>query len=118
MGCWGPGNLDSDCSHGWVADLVEEIAVEVDEIMARPAIDFGTEDPMAQVHVIKLLCAESLPAVPEVERIQEWKTTYLRAIDETLVKDWKATKEHAKEKRQIASQTFDNLLKLAEKYHC
>jgi hypothetical protein len=112
MGAWGAGNFENDGALDYLGELTEQLAGEIDDILARGSAADADEDGesrlMPSVAILDTLCARFNGAPPQPDRVARWRDLYLAAFDRSMPGvDPSGT--FMKERRPIVEQTFASL---------
>jgi hypothetical protein len=119
MGTWGTGNFQNDGALDHVGDLVDNLAGQIDEILAgdndADADESGESVLMPNVAIIAVLCDACHAAPPKPAKIIEWRKRYLAAFDRSMP-GLDSRGDFTKPRREVVEQTFDRLLAGAREF--
>lgn len=116
MGTWGAGNFDNDGAKDYMDEVIAKFSLDIENCLldkTRSAIDEdGEAILMPNVAIITVLCQHCEVAPPKLERIRNWKQSYLEIYDAQA--DDLFFKSEAKDARRLViEKTFQELEALA-----
>lgn len=117
MGTWAHGNFDNDTALDWLGDITGQLLDEIAEAMDSPeSLEAGELDSDLVPCKIELLCAMDErgmhPIWPELKTLQQWKSIYLQAWDESI-DELEPDEGYKQDRRAEIINTFDRMLALA-----
>jgi hypothetical protein len=119
MGSWGAGNFDNDDATDYLADLIEELAIQIDECLEDPerrALDEQGEAVIPTTAQILSVLVENFNTVPpKPKSVVRWRKGYLAVFDDEI--DGLApTGNYKEERRAVIEQTFQRLEEQSRAY--
>ncbi len=117
MGTWGEGNFDNDGALDYLAEITTGLVKTIEETLADEIMASLDEDGEAKlVPSLDILATlrenYSYIILPKVEKIESWKSSYLKIYDEQI--DDLTLKQGYKEQRRATIEaTFDKLINLS-----
>jgi hypothetical protein len=119
MGSWGAGNFDNDDATDYLADLIDELAVQIDEVLDDPerrALDEQGEAVIPTTAQILSVLVENFNTVPPKPKVVvRWRKGYLAVFDEGI-DSLEPAESYKEERRAVIEQTFRRLEEQARAY--
>lgn len=119
MGTWSHGNFDNDAALDWLIDITTQLLDEISEVLDSPqSLQADALDADLLPCKIELLCtmAESgmAPIWPAVQMLEEWKSVYLKAWDESI-DALQPDEGYKRDRRATLVETFERMIDLARR---
>lgn len=122
MGVWGPGNFEEDTAADHLSTLTAHLIREIQDAIVDPALIepdeyWGVAVP-CNIQLLTLIAKQKFVGcvIPEVETVKAWKAIYME-VWERRIDTLKPKPKHKTDRRKVLEKTFNDLLKMAKKYH-
>jgi hypothetical protein len=119
MGTWGSGNFENDGALDFVGDVIKEFSDRIERLFeeeeAADIDEVGEAELVPMVRLITVICGESGGVPPKRARVETWKRQYLRIYDDQI-EELDTEGAFADERRAVIEHTFDELLKLCDRF--
>ena len=120
MGTWGTGNFDSDGALDNLAELVDQLVQQIQDLLGSEdgegdVDEDGESKLMPWVHIVGLLSTQCKAAPPKPDVVEAWRDKYVKRWD-AQIDGLDPEPSFKVGRRAVIIETFDGLLKHSKEF--